>query len=179
MHKKGQTEWVRYVDGKHDFSLVERFAASSAIYAYRDCTREPRPNCQNFNVVLNGFEDGIINPNDVTPIDVEWDIVFAKEKSSHGEADVLLLRRSLCQWVLKENEIVTREFLFVSFDERARTLTLVDKKDTTITVKVNDYTYTESAGGVVKTTFEGKWFNKIHHFKDYFKGADACAYQMP
>lgn len=178
VHKNGFGSWVRTVDNKFDFELTEIFPSSSAIYAFRDCTRTPRPNCQSFKVVLNGYEDAIITHNEVTPIDVEWDFVFAKEKKSHADDDVLLFRRSLCEWVLKENEVITREFSFVSFDDKTRTVTLVDQKDSTRTVKVNDFTYKEYENDVEKVSFAGKWFNKIHHFKDYFRGADACAVKI-
>lgn len=180
LHKNGWASWVRTNKGEFEHVFSEVLPLSSAIVTYYDCAAHPTAaaGCEDFYLVVTGFEDFIIKKNGVRPINVEWDITFAGQKSSYSETDRLLVRRSACEWIYKEDEEIKRELLYLNFEFDKRTLVLVDKRDPTTIIRVNDNAYIESTSGVENkfTSFLGKWFNKAsdRSFKDYFRGSYEC-----
>lgn len=187
VHKSDWTTWRRFNNEVIDFTLREIIPTTNAVINIFDCDSQvTRPdNCQNFYAVLNGFEDFLATcPTrgvaSITPIDVEWDIVFAVQKTCHADPDMLFFRKSLCQWVLKIDEVIKADLLYLNFEFDTKTLILVDKNNQDRIFKINSNSYSLYERNVLvnNQSFSGAWFNKVHHFRNYFRGTYTCSNQL-
>jgi hypothetical protein len=179
VHKSTDSTWVRYRNNVVDLIMTQVGQTSEAIILFDDCTRSPGPDCATKYVELNGIVDLILTVSPapmptVTQIKTVWDITFAFSKSKHADEDVLLFRRTACEWVLKVNNEIVEEFDFKHFDKLLGELHLVPKSGDNRHVKITSSHLREIVDGVPDTPIFGKWFNLINPIEYYFDGLFKC-----